>query len=672
MIAIAAGGSRTCALLTGGTAACWGGTVSFSAKALTATGLAGATAIVVGGRSKACALIADGTVKCWNAGNEEAAVAVPGLTGATALSAGPAHTCALQTGGTVACWGGNGAGELGDGTTKSSDTPVPVMGVTTAISIAAGGDAAAGDLEGYTCAALADGTVACWGDNSLDQLGMGSGTSSSHVLVPTVVPGVAGATAVYSSSGGNNTCAVVSGGAVECWGKQPTVVPGVTAPARLAVGDDHACAVLADTTVACWGGNSSGQLGNGTEKASATPVAVPGLTGVMGLAAASGYSCALLAGGAVECWGDNSLGSLGTAGRTPIPVPGVSGVTAMSASSQTCVVASGGIAQCWGGNDYGQLGNTTVGNGMGIRNVGVIVPGPVVGLSGATAIAAGTYHTCALLADGTVACWGDNQEGELGTGTSGAAPVTMPVAAASLSGVTAIAAGPRFTCAVIAGGAVECWGDVQLASGAVSKMLAPTMVAGLTGARAIVASGGYTAPGHACVLLSGGTVKCWGDIAASPTPVDVPGLSGVTAIASGTEHACALISDGTVACWGTSDRGQLGNGRMGAAGVLTSTPAKVAGLKGAIAVAAGGSHSCAALMDGTARCWGSNGDGELGDGGRDASATPVVVTGLTGVTNIVAGQSHTCAILAGGTIACWGFAGAIANGTTTPVPLLLL
>lgn len=658
VIAIAAGGTRTCALLAGGTAECWGGTVSFSAKPSPVTGLAGGTALVVGGESNACALISDGTVKCWNAGVSGAAVAVAGLTGVTALSAGPGHTCALQSTGTVECWGGNVRGQLGDGTTVSSDTPVPVMGLTTtAIGIVAAGDAGSGPNGAFTCAALVDGTVECWGDNALGQLGTGTPTYSP-VTVPVVVPGITGATAIYSSASGNNICAVVSGGAVECWGggKPPNVVVGLTAPTMIAAGDAHACALLADTTVVCWGNNSAGELGNGTETASATPVAVKGLTGVTALAAASDDSCALLAGGTVKCWGDNSFGSLGTAGRTPIPMD-VSGVTAISANSQTCVVAQGGALECWGGNEYGQVGNGTIGNGM-FANVGTVIPEFVMGLTGATAITAGTSHTCALLTGGTVDCWGDNGAGELGTGTSGVAPVTLPVAVPGLSGVTAIAAGKGFTCAFLAGGAVECWGAISWGGISMTKALAPTMVPGLAGATAIAAGKN----GSVCVLFSAGTVTCSGIIAASSTLVPVPGLTGVTAIAMGTEHACALISDGTVSCWGVNSVGQLGYGKTTDA--VTSTPVKAAYVKGAVGVAAGGFHSCAALMDGTARCWGDNSNGELGDGSGDASTIPVVVTGLTGVVSIAAGESNTCAIITGGTVECWG-----TNSVLTPGPL---
>ena len=594
-------------------------------------------------------------------GADTAAVAVAGLTGATAIAAGPGHACALQAGGTVACWGSNVAGQLGDGTTTSSDTAVQVVGLTTtAIAIAAGGDAGSGPNGAHTCAALADGTVECWGSDSLGQLGTGS-VVSAPVATPVVVPGITRASALYAAPSGNTICAVVAEGAVECWGKQPSVVAGLTAPAAIAVGDDHACALLADTTVACWGGNAGGELGNGTVTSSATPVAVKGLTGVTAITAATDDTCALLAGGTVKCWGDNSFGSLGTAGRTPIAVMNVSGATAIAAYYQTCAVIAGGAVDCWGDDDYGQLG---------VSAATALTPGPVTGLTGATAITAGRFHTCALLAAGTVECWGDNGAGELGTGTASAGP-TLPVVSPSLSGVIAIAAGPRFTCAVVAGGSVDCWGEQELANGTTSTVLSPTAVPGVTGATAI-AAGGDTSGGYACALLSAGTVECWGAIASSSTPVAVPGLTGVTAIASGTGHMCALISDGTVDCWGTNEWGQLGNGQMSSAGVLTAKPAKVLDLKGAVGVAAGGSHSCAALQDGTARCWGVNGGGELGDGSADASAIPVVVSGLTGAVSIVGGDAHTCAVIADGTVECWGdnSLGQLANGTTTPVPVL--
>jgi len=254
--------------------------------------------------------------------------------------------------------------------------------------------------------------------------------------------------------------------------------------------------------------------------------------------------------------------------------------------------------------------------------VGTSAPPPPTG-SGSQ-IAAGGFHTCALRAGGTVQCWGNNQNGQLGNGTNTYS--TMPVSVSGLSGVTAIAAGGFHTCALLSGGTVQCWG--------------------------------YNVFGQ----LGNGTTTD------STVPVSVTGITGATAISAGSAHTCALLSGGTVQCWGRNDYGQLGNGTN----TDSTVPVSVSGLSGATAISAGDLHTCAALSGGTVQCWGDNQYGELGNGTTSfsppyGSNVPVSVSGLTGVTAISAGGGHTCAVLSGGTVQCWGYnrEGELGNGTNS-------
>ncbi len=185
--------------------------------------------------------------------------------------------------------------------------------------------------------------------------------------------------------------------------------------------------MLSGGTVQCWGGDTSGQLGNNTQGTSFdTPVAVSGLTSATAIALGSGFSCALTSGGGVQCWGDNQYGELGnnaagTNSSVPVAVSGLTGVTALGGGDEhACAVASGGSLQCWGSNQYGQLGtgSTTQSN----------VPGAVSGLSsGVASVAGGQYHTCALTSAGAVQCWGWNMYGQLGNNSTSQSDVPVGV-----------------------------------------------------------------------------------------------------------------------------------------------------------------------------------------------------------------------------------------------------
>jgi alpha-tubulin suppressor-like RCC1 family protein len=282
---------------------------------------------------------------------------------------------------------------------------------------------------------------------------------------------------------------------------------------------------------------------------------------------------------------------------------------------------------------------------------------------GVSAVNAGLgWSTCAILPSGALKCWGLNPFGNLGDGTTSTRSSPTNVIGLA-TGVIGVSVGSDHTCALMAGGTVKCWGNNEyggLGDGTTTNQLSPVNVVGLPGGiTAIAAGGGYT-----CALTSSGGVKCWGLNTTgqlgdgtcnnySTTPVDVVGLtSGVVSFSAGATHTCAVTTGGGVKCWGAGNNGLLGNGSSG----NVCSPVNPVGLASNVtAISVGAEHTCALTTGGGVKCWGMNGDGRLGDGSYDFKLTPSDVFGLaSGITKIAAGAQNTCAITTAGGLKCWG------------------
>lgn len=336
----------------------------------------------------------------------------------------------------------------------------------------------------------------------------------------------------------------------------------------------------------------------------------------------------------------------------------------------TCAVGRDGGLACWGDDEYGQLGGDAMLPGRPDL-VRVALP------SGRTALAvsAGVVHTCAILDDGSLWCWGLDG-GQLGDDAVGHERQPTPVRVALPPGraVVAVAAGDGTTCAILDDGDAACWGDDtdgQLGDGGrLGPQPIPVRVALPRARRAVSIDVGESA---ACAALDDGSLRCWGSGPAVPggirfTPVPVPLPAGAPAVrvGVGAAHACALRADGSVWCWGGDFEGQLGNDD---ARVDQSAPVAVALPAGrrAAALSVGANHGCAILDDRTLACWGSDGNGRLGDGPSvERRAVPVSVGMPPGrsLAAVSAGWYTTCATLDDGQLRCWGLdaSGQLGNG----------
>lgn len=325
--------------------------------------------------------------------------------------------------------------------------------------------------------------------------------------------------------------------------------------------------------VLCWGSNDSAEAGqpSGNPNPVDYPRSVNNSSNMDFLSTSAGrsFSCALTSNGGVKCWGSNGSGQLGnnsssTTTNIPQQVSGLSsGVLQItSGGGHACALLANGSVQCWGLNGNGQLGNGTTANATTPTMVQNLI-GPVVKVS------ANNVSTCALLASGSVKCWGRNERGELGIPTS-TTQSSLPVLVNGLSGVVAnITNGQKGTCALMNSGKVNCWGDNQfgqLGNGTIGGFsYLPVEVQGLTNTPVFLRSSGFSN----CVIMSDKTAQCWGSndkgqlgdgtIVDSPTPVVVVGLSNIADLRCSERACCALFEDGTAKCWGSNTRHQLAN-----------------------------------------------------------------------------------------------------------------
>ena len=655
-----------------------------------------------------CARMVNGTVRCWgeNVGDgtrteQHTPVEVNGITDAVDLVLGLAQACVKRATGDVLCWGSTGFLDI-PAPEHASDVLIP----TPAHEL----DRAArlwGSGHGDGCARWSDGTTKCWG--------MGPGTlavgqRSSNGPTP-VLAELAGATdfSLNEALG----CARRNDGTARCWGENdmgqvgdgtterrlaPVSVRGLHHVAQVAANRDSACARLDDGTVWCWGDNHVGQLGDATRTDRKLPRPVPGVADVVELAAGDLHTCARHRDGTLTCWGWNNHGQcgVGTASETakPARVAGLERVIQVVATwTHTCALRDDGAVYCWGQGWRGVIGDGMQASRSAPAKVQwAFAPRASAGLPAGVhvdSIAVSSSHTCAVLSDHSVRCWGDNSLGQVtgaGKAADAAEPITVPTPVGKLANVAGLSLELFRSVARLTDGHIVTWGphkaveaQPQVASVDDFLMRAPiacvrradtVTCVGDDDKRITIAKATQLALDHAhvCVLLADHTVACAGynfrGQLGDGTRTDrwafapVASIHDAVEIAVGTEHSCARHADGGVSCWGEAS----------AIGIATEdnalVPIKLRGLGDVVQLAAGGSATCARTRPGAVSCWGRYRHG-LGEG--TFSATPVEVPWLAGATGFALGLSHSCAVLADGQAACWGEnrEGQLGDGTMT-------
>ena len=566
--------------------------------------------------------------------------------------------------------------------------------------------------DGNNVCAIKSGALYCWGDNTYGQVGDGT-TGGTH-YTPTAVTNLSsGVTQV--ASGADHTCAVASTVGY-CWGDNSNgqlgnnklhsiIVPTFNTPFNLypytqfSVNKQYTCAVMKDINNAtyndayCWGLNTGGQLGTGnmTEvdyPSSATPQIGSATNVVTAVSSGNDHACALAgpAGNKPFCWGNNNDGEIGdgttTQRLTSVAVSGSLALAEITAGGKHTCGDNATASYCWGSGALYQLDNLIL---IATQMTPLAIQSPHVPSS---SISAGASTTC-LIHSGSVVCFGDNTDGQLGQGYTGN---VTPVSQRMHTTATAGGASPLAvtSCQVTYLGSLYCWGSNtfgQLGNGTTTDSATPVAVTGMTSGVTEVAAGS----GNVCAVKSG-SLYCWGSNAYgqladgtttnSSTPLLISGLTNVVHTSVGSEDICAIAQSTTFSpsyglwCWGTNAFGEIG---VGTSANSYSTPQQVSGFdQRVISVSAGGQYTCAQISpasSGTLRpvyCWGRNQSGQVGNGAHGATlvTTPTLILSDADMitTGAGVGTEHACALNAG-TIECWGAnsKGQVGNNSATVI-----
>ncbi|MBL7543905.1 MAG: hypothetical protein JNL11_08815 [Bdellovibrionaceae bacterium] len=730
---VSVGNSHACAIGTNGQVYCWG--LKLSGRLGDGSGITG-----------------------WSLTPTAVNYTLPMGVNFSQIVAGSNSSCGLLTNGTVLCWGSNNVGQIGDGTTTTRLSPTPVISLgSEPVSMISGSSYGA-----TFCALIRSYKIKCWGDNVLGQLGIGtiSGTASTPGDVALTLPPSVSITSL--SVGSSHVCASLSNGTVRCWGSNSMsqlgdggttnsgtpITPSVSNVVEVAAGYLNTCVILSNSSVQCWGANGYSSLANGVAggttltpsliktDASTTLTGIkkviPGnsnlivvtdtniymsglntrgqffnfttvsqnfMTALTGLPAmklvtlgGGGTVCGVkTSNGQIVCWGDSGHGQAGTSiisnffGFRPINTGFFTNVSAVGLSDAHGCAVNSGLTYCWGWAQAGRLGT---GNGANTVTPSVVKENSnttnLTTYSGSFGI--GSLSQCEITTDNLVKCWGYNTYGQVGAGDTTSYNYARTVkinSTTNLTDVIQISVGGHHVCALTGTRNVYCWGYNnfgQIGQGSTSPAVYSYAVP-VSGFSAVVgqrvsslSSGIY----YNCALLENGDVRCWGrnnlgqlgngtttDLYAPPTST-ATALTGFTQVSTGNESACGIKSN-SIYCWGNSAYGQLGVNGVNGGAYSTPQSVSIAEAQSITEVQVYQQTACAIInsstVTGKAYCWGSNSYGAVGKSIVTSYSTPQVVmqypaftTALSGVSKLSVGSNalSACMIMSNGQIQCAG------------------
>ena len=544
--------------------------------------------------------------------------------------------------------------------------------------------------------------ISCTGSNEFGQLGNNESGVDAGKTVFTSIVDTGQRQWEMLVAGENYNCAIDSNQQLYCWGdnRDRNLATGsiediVASPTRvssnlgwlwIAARKSHLCGIKTDHSLWCWGNNDRGQLGAdiNTVFFQELPLQVGTLNDWLSVSVGEGHTCAIQQDHSLWCWGTDDYGQVGNPdARTPNPVPfqvhpNERWIMVVSGRFFNCAIKTDNSAWCWGANANGQLGNLTLESQS--------EPVPVTGNQQWQWLTAGPLHICAIDTERGLWCWGDNWSGQLGNGNF--TDSIQPIRTDANTEYVMVAAGDFHTCASKQDQSFLCWGHNsygQLGSGSNQNhtneyFLLPQQSGSMASDWVSIDVG----LDHVCGIRNGGTLWCWGDnssgqlasgsFVGSALPRLIRNHYNWTQVSSGAYNSCGIKTDGSLFCWGWNFNGQIGNGNFFSGGAtapraIESTPAWQS-------VTNGDYHTCGIRDDNTAWCWGSNSDGQLGDGSWDAdgaadiaSPNPVNTTLLW--KSLTAGSGHNCGIAMDDMIYCWGWNayGQLGTGDNTLQPL---